>query len=127
MVILYLYRVPYDPTIVFFLEADFLFRSILRLCVPCNCKATAEWLQSDCQATAKRLPSDCRATAEQLPSDCQATAERLSSDCQATVTVKIYPSKISSFSEFQDKLKLAWNWVNLTQSHMYTAIIPSKS
>ena len=32
MVILYLFRVPYDPTIVFFLEADFLFKSILRHC-----------------------------------------------------------------------------------------------
>ena len=37
--------------------------------------------------------------------------------------VKIYLAKISTFSEFQDEIKSAWNWVNLILSHMDTAII----
>ena len=37
--------------------------------------------------------------------------------------VKIYLAKVSTFSDFKDKMKLAWNWVNLTLSHMDTANI----
>lgn len=44
MVILYHYMVFFDPMIVFFLEADFLFKSILRHCVPARLFGPAQLL-----------------------------------------------------------------------------------